>query len=353
MVRLERVRRFLYNLFAGPFPGHAIVIDAPRPEPPGPGDLVTSDLPLGEWVDWGVRYYENQWQQCRALNHEYIPQIVPATGTEVFAAAFGCPVHVYPDSPPAALPLVRTPEEADRLQVPALSSPPLARIFQYAAEVQSRVGKDAVVRVPDIQSPFDIAALIWNKEDFLIALHEHPDAVKRLVAKTHALLTEFLGEWQRQFPACCLCHCPSAWVPPELGCWVSEDEVGSISAAMFEEFSLPSLAQLSADFGGISIHCCATADHQYQGFLKIPNLRGLNRVFQASGPGPAIAAFSGKAVIVMAWISESTVYRFLEMARPHTRYLFNLGAMPLDEAKAVYERIRARAPLAAGQPARP
>lgn len=95
---------------------------------------------------------------------------------------------------------------------------------------------------------------------------------------------------------------------------------------MFEEFCLPSLIELSQTFGGMFMHCCANADHQYRSFQKIPNLRGLNRVFQyPPGPGPAIRAFAGRTVLVDAWMGEAQFTELLDLAQPASRYLFNLS----------------------------
>ena len=38
------------------------------------------------------------------------------------------------------------------------------------------------------------------------------------------------------------------------GLTLSEDEVGAINADMFDEFSQPSLTELSEYFGGIGVH---------------------------------------------------------------------------------------------------
>ena len=92
------------------------------------------------------------------------------------------------------------------------------------------------------------------------------------------------------------------------------------------------------------MHCCATADHQYGNFLKIPNLRGLNRVFQSPGPKPAVDAFAGRAVLMNAWFNEKTMLGILDVARPNSRFLFNLPAMPPDDAKRYYDTMRARCP---------
>ena len=117
-----------------------------------------------------------------------------------------------------------------------------------------------------------------------------------------------------------------------------------MSTPMFEEFCLPNLGDLSETYGGLFVHCCATADHQYKSFAKIPNLRGINRVFQKPGPRPAIEAFSEKTVLMVAWTSEQKVYDMLDMALPKTRFLFNMPAQPLEESKRTYDRLRERCP---------
>ncbi|MCK6491199.1 MAG: hypothetical protein L6R48_23355 [Planctomycetes bacterium] len=109
---------------------------------------------------------------------------------------------------------------------------------------------------------------------------------------------------------------------------------------MFARFCLPSLTRLSARFGGISMHCCATADHQYAGFQRIPGLRALNRVCQQPGPGPAIRAFSGRTVLIPAWCGPDEVARQPALATPATRFLFSLGALPDAAACAAVEQVR-------------
>jgi hypothetical protein len=172
----------------------------------------------------------------------------------------------------------------------------------------------------------------------------NPDAVKRLVDKCQRLLKAFFDRFVQEAGECNLAHCPMAWAPPELGVWVSEDEAGSMSTPMFEEFCLPNLVDLSETYGGLFVHCCATADHQYKSFGKIPNLRGMNRVFQAPGPGPAIEAFSGETVLMQAWTDEEGVNDLLDMALPNTRFLFNMPGQPIEDAKGTLQRLRDRCP---------
>ena len=206
------------------------------------------------------------------------------------------------------------------------------------------LGPEAPIGVPDIQSPFDIAAIVWNKEDLFPSLIEAPEAVEGLVHKCFRLLTDFLQTFRREIGEVNFCHCPYAWAPPELGCWLSEDEAGSMNVGMFERFCLPTLNALSDTFGGLFMHCCATADHQYGSFGKIRNLRGLNRVFQKPGAKPAIDAFSGRTVLVQAWMDEAALNALLEMAHPDTRFLFNLSVEKPEQAVPLVERLRKRCP---------
>jgi hypothetical protein len=319
-------------------------MDPERDQAPYPGDYAVSDKPLQDWLPYIVEDYTAQVCLLDKLDHDAVPYVHLTTGTGIFAAAFGCPIHMYPDSPAAARPIVFSAAEADALRVPDLNAPTIARVFEMAELVRQRVGPQAPLSVPDIQSAFDIASLIWNKEDIYLALIQNPDAVKRLVAKCQTLLKQFFTEFKRTFPECNLCHCPNAWAPPELGVWLSEDEAGSMSIKMFEEFCLPNLNDLSDTYGGLFMHCCATADHQYGSFKKIRNLRALNRVFQSPGPRPAIEAFSDHTVLMVAWTNEEDVGRLLDMALPNTRLLLNMPAQPLDETQRTYERLRKRCP---------
>ena len=344
--RIERNKKYLTDLFAGPFPGHAIIMQPEGVESPGPGDVVTTDKPIGEWADHQLRLYETRLKYTEEIGDDSVPYLSGITGTEVFAAAFGCSVHVYEDSAPAALPAATTAEEADRLAEPTMDHPVFARWFDFAERLRQKAGTEVPIGVPDVQSPFDIAALIWRKQDLFVGLMDTPDAVKRLVDKCGRVMKAFFDEFMSRFPNINLCHCPYAWAPPELGIWLSEDEAGSISTNAFAEFCLPWLVDLSETYGGMFMHSCAAADHQYGNFNRIPNLRGLNRVFQEPGARPAIEAFSGRTVLIMAWSDEQAINDILDMALPDTRFVFNMPAQPLDEAKATFERLRERCPRA-------
>ncbi len=335
--------RFLYNLFAGPYERPGIIID------PGygntdwsEGDFATSHRPISQWVPQITGIYEQRLRWHEQLDDDSVPFASLVSGTQLFAEALGCEVHTYADNIPCALPLVRTAEQADAISEPTLDARGLQRVFEMASVVQRELGPECIIGVPDIQSPLDIAALIWRKEDMFLAMHEEPDAVIGLIGKCERLVDAFITEFLRICPNGCLSHVPYVWTPTKFGICISEDEVGSISPSMFEQFAAPSLNRLSDKYGGLFMHCCANADHQYENFTRLNNLRGLNRVFQSPGAMPAIRAFENRTVLTMAWIDEATAVELLDMALPGTRYLFCLSAGTLDEARGIVDRMHER-----------
>ncbi len=343
--RILRNQQLLSDLFDGPFRGHALIVN-PAPVECPLGDFLMSDRPVRHWLPWVVASYQARVAQLARFDDDSVPYVNLCTHTGLFASGFGCEVVKFEGSNAAALPCVSNAAEADQLPAPTWADVPLLiRYWELAELAQRELGPAVPVSVPDIQSPFDIAALIWNKEDLFAALIETPDAVHQLVAKCHRLLKGFLLEFQRRFPTGNLIHCPNAWAPQRLGCSLSEDEAGSLSVAMFEEFCLPGLRDLSETFGGLFMHCCANADHQYASFRKIPNLRGLNRVFQyPPGPRAAVECFSGQTVLVEAWMSPAQFHELLDLAQPDTRYLLNLNFDTYETTRPFYDQLRARCP---------
>ncbi|MCL1859524.1 MAG: hypothetical protein FWF92_09885 [Oscillospiraceae bacterium] len=225
-------------------------------------------------IEYILNMYKIQMDSLEYMDDDKIPFVCPYTGTEIFANAFGCKVSYPVNDMPFALPLVHNSSDAAKIKYPDLkNSPPIAEIFDIADKLRNSA-PDALMQLPDIQSPLDIAALIWNKEDFFAAMYEDPEAVKELISMTENFLTEFLDFWFERYGKEFIAHHPDYYMP--CGVTFSEDEVGAISPDMFEEFSLGSLNRLSDRYGAAGMHCCADSRHQWENFKKIKNLKLIN-----------------------------------------------------------------------------
>ena len=291
-----------------------------------------------ERVDWMVRHHE--WQATRSLwlDDDSITHVDCLTGTEIFAEAFGCEVHRPTDNMPFALPCVHNAGEASRLRVPELFNSTLALQFEMADAVRARLGLDVPLRLPDIQSPMDIAALIWDKADFYIAMIEEPQAVKELAEKVRHLLTSFLDEWFKRYGTGYVAHFPPYWM--EGGLTLSEDEIGVVNPEMFENFFLPELRALSEHFGGIGMHCCADAQHQWPGFLQIPGLRFLNLIQPEVRIRKAIPFFEQQVAQWHGFTGILSGDTFMENSHENAHLVLEATVGTRQEAILVAERFR-------------
>jgi hypothetical protein len=291
-----------------------------------------------ERIDWMVRHHDWQAEQAQWLDDDKITHIDCLTGTEIFAEAFGCKVHRPEDNMPFALPVVHNAKEAAQLGVPDLFSSPLALQFELADAVRERVGKDVPLRLPDIQSPMDIAALIWDKADFYIAMLEEPEAVQELAAKVRQLMISFLDEWFRRYGTSYVAHFPP--YPMEGGLTLSEDEIGVVNPGMFQTFFLPELRELSERYGGLGMHCCADAAHQWPGFLQIPGLRFLNLIQPADRIAEAIPFFSKNMAQWHGVMGEVAGGDYMDHEFPEAHLVLETTVNTRAEAEAWMERLR-------------
>jgi hypothetical protein len=225
-------------------------------------------------IEWIWQNYQYHLQRMEWLDDDTIPCLDMITGTELFAEAFGCKVHRPANDMPFALPLIKSAAEAEKLAIPTLDAPPLALAFEMADELYQRAGPGALFRMVDLQSPMDVAALIWEKESFYPALIETPEAALILSEKVKTLQYAFLDEWFRRYGREFVAHYPEYYMPQ--GVTMSVDEIGALSSRMFVKFFLPELSELSQRYGGLGMHSCATNRHQWGNFKQIPGLRLLN-----------------------------------------------------------------------------
>lgn len=269
--RKERWRRFLEPNAS---PGFMFYVNCPEFELPSRPPLWPERMK--ERYEWSLRSYELQQRRAERIPDDAVPHLACDTGTEIFAEALGCRVERPTDNTPFAIPFIHTAAEAEKVRVPALDSSTLAPLFDLADKLCQHAGPDAVLKMVDIQSSMDIVALLWDKTELFVAMVDEPEAVKSLSARVWTLLTAFLDEWFRRFGIEYIAHYPNYFMSG--GVTLSEDEIGAVSNGMFREFFLPELASLSQRYGGLGMHCCADARHQWDNFLAIPGLRLLNLV---------------------------------------------------------------------------
>lgn len=290
-----------------------------------------------ERTEWAWRKYQRQLERSEWLRDDTVPHLDVYTGTEIFAEAFGCDVYRAADNMPFALPAVTNAREAARLTTPEPSNTPLATLFDIADELRKRAGDDAVMRLVDIQSPMDIAALIWDKNDFYAAMLAEPEAVKELALKVTHLLTAFLDEWFARYGRDFVAHFPDYYMP--CGITLSEDEVGAVSEDMFIEFFEPELIALSERYGGLGMHSCADARHQWDRFAGLPDLRLLNLIQPVSEIRDAYERFESTTTQMHSWSGDGKPWEKPAGLPAGSRVVISASAATRDEALELADKL--------------
>ena len=291
---------------------------------------------------WGE--YQLMCRKAELVNDDNVPFLSNFTGTEIFAEAFGCKVHRPADNMPFALPFVHTAAEADVIKVPELSRSSLACLFDVADEFYRRGGPGSVMQMVDIQSPMDIVALIWDKADLFCAMVESPDAVKGLADKVCALLTAFMDEWFRRYGTTFVAHYPTYVMHG--GLTMSVDEVGAINPEMFQKFFRNELVSLADHFGGLGIHCCADARHQWENFRALPGLKVMNHNAPPTRDARAYlmdsVRFYGDRVvqIPVGWNPDGSPETWPVQFPEGTRLVFSMWADNADLAASIANRLQ-------------
>ncbi|MEE4382713.1 MAG: uroporphyrinogen decarboxylase family protein [Pseudomonadales bacterium] len=329
-------------------PRHLLLVDTPSLDPARP--------PLHpdrkqDRIEWAWAKYLAQLERMEWLADDRIPYLDCLTGTEIFAQAFGCEVG-YPElDNPFAIPCVHNANEASALAVPSLDSPSLALMFEIAEELRRRAGDEALLRLPDIQSPMDIAGIVWDKNDFFISIVESQDAVLDLAQKTGNLLTRFLDEWFARYGHAFVAHYPDYYMP--FGITLSEDEIGSVGPELFEKLFLPELSELSRRYDAIGIHCCAHAVHQWDGLARVEGLRVLNLNQPDEVIREAIPRFAGVAAQLplaspvtepdqkKSALEWEAAWRDAFERAGSARLIYNVTASDEDAARAMVDGFRA------------
>lgn len=229
-----------------------------------------------ERLEWSYAQYMKQLEFADYIQDDSMPHLSMLTGTEIFAEAFGCKVYDSETNHSCAIPMVHNAADAAKVKKPEVMQSSITVWLEMADKLRERAGKDALLGLPDIQSPMDIVAILWDKTDFYTAIYESPEVVLELASMVMDFLCEFLDIWFARYGKDFVSHYPDYYMP--YGMTLSEDEVGAVSSSMFREFFERELWALSERYGAIGIHCCANARHQWENFKNIPGLKALNLV---------------------------------------------------------------------------
>ena len=183
---------------------------------------------MDKFFEYIVHKYRVQRDCLEWLDDDRILCISAVMGTENFAQAFGCPVLYPGNNNPFTKPIIFSAAEFAKFKKPKIEDSSLMEVLEFGHKLKA-AAPDALIQLPDVQSPLDIAALIWDKTNSFMSFYDEPQAVKDLIAMCCEVLIEFFDIWFKTFGKEFIAHYPDYYMP--YGITLSEDEIGSISSA--------------------------------------------------------------------------------------------------------------------------
>jgi hypothetical protein len=268
------------------------------------------DHQLAESLRWNA-FYEKM--QRFFYKDDFIPRLQPQLGIGVIASAFGAKVTFSDDQHPMTHPLIQPGAPADEvlaLKQPAVDAGQLADVLEYTQAFNWAAGQKYPIALTDLQGPLDSAYLVWNTNDFMVAMLEHPREVHHLMRLVTDLIIKFVKEMRRRVDWFVPAHFPPCHLPDGKGITVSEDVLALLSPRLYREFSLPYLNELSEEFGGIVVHSCGNIAHQLDNLAAIHNLRGINFGVSETRFEVMWERFGGKVVLLPHCSSTALVANF-------------------------------------------
>lgn len=228
--------------------------------------------------DCMLRSQLNRITASSRLDTDYVPYLEPWICVPMFAEAFGAEIVTFEHNYAANKVIIYDePEDVYKLKYPKPFTTPLWKLLKQSIEYfQQQTDGRLLIAATDPQGPFTTASLLWDSAEFFTACYTNPKEVHYLM---QLLTDQFIEYYDAQLALIENPAFPGHSFPcgeAGTGISISDDNVVMVSPAMFEEFNLPYLTQISNHFGGLYYHSCGTYDHMLTSILKIPGLRAIN-----------------------------------------------------------------------------
>ena len=301
---VERTKRFISGLFAGPAPDR-------------PASIVHPALDAEAHLEppTGLSEYERAvWQQTQGFRRrplggdDYVPSIGTGAGTCAMATAFGAEEtltsNVY-----WVKPCIATGEQIDGLRKPRVTDGKLGRVLEQTRAYAACADERLPIRVMDFQSPFTTVEQLLGSEWFFTIPYDDPRRLHAIMdVVTDYAIEFFQAQLAAAGPNACPGIWPGIWFPRCAGIQMSDDNLVNVSPEIYEEFVVPYNNRIADAFGGLFLHSCTITANHVAVLHKLKRLTGLNCDISTSVPVEVLLREFGDDSVVAphAYINTNT-----------------------------------------------
>lgn len=191
-----------------------------------------------------------------------LPCIHADFGTVSTARHWGGRIRLGAEGKPHIEPVAEDPEAILALTPRPVAAPDqdaargLALLDAARAQLDDHAG-ELWLRSPDMQGTLNTAALICEQTSFMLAMHDRPDLVHRLLDRVCEVLISYQDHLRSAVPGRLAGNIwPWTVLPPGSGVALTEDYMPLLGVDGYRDFGIPYLARLAHRYGGVQIHCC-------------------------------------------------------------------------------------------------
>jgi hypothetical protein len=296
------------------------------------------------------------------LPGDTVPVFWPDMGTIALASVFGGTLLREAESNLNWIePIFSSLDEAQSLEMPDALSGQVKVEFDRCRRWRDLTDGRWPVSPPDMQGPVSMASMLVDQSQLIVGMFEKPDVVRRILRICTDVILNVLERYAEEFGET-LAHStwPHVWFPREYGTMLTQDSIPSLSPALYRDFELPLVKELSEKTGGLYIHCCGSFEYALDGLREVPNIIGVDHAYPHSHAEVILEKLGMQTVITSHPSSQGetefpTLDRYIEflegMLPEEARVWYvlpadlpevtsrSLAVLGLDEMKRAYEKM--------------
>lgn len=212
--------------------------------------------------------------------------------------AFGGKTEWFNDRPPYQHPIITEVRQIDNLRLDFGKSDLYNNIFRQMRFFRKIVGDKIPIGAPDVQSPVDVASMIFDYTGLVYAMIDEPQRVHALMRMVTDAIIQACHAFKKEMTYS-LSAAFNWWLPR--GIFLADDLQAVLNADLYREFAVPYNEIMAAEFGGLGLHSCGRI---MQNIENVVNTKGLF-VFNTHDPLVRVAPIvKNRAAVILGGIEE-------------------------------------------------
>ena len=229
-----------------------------------------------------------------------IPRLVIDFGTVSTASFWGGKIIIPEGGKKWIDPVIHNVDDVDFIKAGDPGTGDVKKGYELWKKVSAGMGSDGVpCTTIDLQGPLNTLSLLWEQQDFMMAMYDYPGKVHKTLEIVTEQLIKIIKSIRKLIPAIEAPLWPYIWIPEDIGIGITEDYMPLLSPELYKEFGIPYVKKLSDEFGGLFIHCCGQFTHHIENLAESDiNIIGMEFVYPNIDIEKLFGAFGPKAAFV-------------------------------------------------------